>query len=390
MDGKVGRSLVKRLPRPHIPISEPQIGAEEARLVAQAVHGGWVSSRGPFVDRFEGRFARWIGSRHAIATTSGTTALHLALAALGIGPGDEVLVPDYTMVACANAVLYTGARPVFADVDPEHWTLTAESVAEKLHPRTRAILPVHLYGHPAPMDELLAIARERDLAVVEDAAEAHGATYRGTRVGGIGTIGCFSFYSNKLITTGEGGAVVTRSSRLARRARALRDLAFAHAVRDYRHSELGYNYRMTNLQAALGLAQLRQVRRFIHHRREAARLYSDLLSNANGIRLPKEASWARGVYWMYTVRIEGGTRRRARVMRALARRGIETRVGFWPLHRQPFLRRYARVTDRFPVSDRLGREALSLPSGNGISLTTIERVARTLRNVLREGGGTPR
>jgi perosamine synthetase len=375
---------VTRPKSPRVPVSAPRVGEKEVRLVARAIREGWVSSRGPFVDAFERRFSRWIGTSSGISTSSGTTALHLALAALEIGPGDEVILPDFTMVACANAVLYSGARPVFVDVDPQTWTIAPELVARKINARTRAIMPVHLYGHPAEMDSLIRIARTASLPLVEDAAEAHGATYRGKKVGGLGALGCFSFYSNKVITTGEGGMVVTNSRRLADRARSLRDLAYAHELRDYHHQELAFNYRLTNLQAALGLAQLSQAAKFIRHRRECTRIYSDLLSSSEGLQLPMQAPWARSVYWMYTVRVRGGGARRLRLMKALAHRGIETRVGFWPMHRQPFLSRFVSPSDRFPVSDALGRESLSLPSGNGISAAEVERVAMAVRAALRE------
>ena len=245
-------------------------------------------------------------------------------------------------------------------------------------------MPVHIYGHPADMDPIRRIARTHGLSVVEDAAEAHGALYRGRSVGGLGTAGCFSFYSNKIITTGEGGMVVTQSKAVAGRARRLRDLAFAHATRDYRHSELAFNYRMTNVQAAIGLAQLRRIDEFIEHRRACARIYADLLGDIDGVTLPAEAPWARNVYWMYTVLIPGGVTSRARIIRRLASEGIESRVAFWPLHRQAFLRKGKGAKGRFPIADDLSRRGLSLPSGNGITETMVAEAAQTLKRVLRE------
>jgi perosamine synthetase len=357
-----------------VPVSAPDLGRAEARTVSTALREGWVSSRGRFITEFEDGFSHFSGGRFGVATTSGTTALHLALATLGIGPGDEVILPDSTMVACLDAVLYTGARPVLVDVDPTTWTLDPDRVEDAITPRTRAIMPVHLYGHPARMDPLLALARRHDLRVVEDAAEAHGALYRGKPVGALGDVGCFSFYSNKVITTGEGGMLVTRRSRIADRARRLRDLAFATSARDYRHSELAFNYRMTNLQAAIGVAQLRRIEGFIQHHRSCARIYADRLRDVEGVELPSEAPWARSVYWMYTVLVRKGDLARRRLMGRLRRAGVETRVAFWPLHRQRFARPEYRGKRRFPVADRIGDAGLSLPSGNGISERMVEHV----------------
>jgi perosamine synthetase len=366
-----------------VPVSTPRIGAEDIRLVTRSLREGWLSSRGPYVEQFERRFARWVGGRFGISTSSGTTALHLALAALGVGPGDRVILPDFTMVACVDAVLYTGATPVFADVDPDYWTLSAELAAPLVTGVTRAIMPVHLYGHPADMDPLLRLSRERSLDVIEDAAEAHGTLYRGHRVGALGSAGCFSFYSNKLLSTGEGGMLVSRDPRVAARAYSLRDLAFAHRERDYHHSTVGFNYRLTSLQSALGLGQLGRIEEHIRHRRACARVYHDVLEGVRGLTLPPEAPWARSVYWMYTVRVRRGPRVRRAVMRALARRGVESRVGFWPLHRQPFCRKFVPRSARFPVSDALGRETLSLPSGNGTRTEDVEYAAQALRDILR-------
>jgi perosamine synthetase len=378
-----GRAARRTSGRVLVPASAPSIGDRERALVDRALREGWISSRGPYVDAFEGRFARWVGVPHGVATTSGTTALHLALAALGVGPGDEVIVPDFTMVACVDAVLYTGATPVFADVDADSWTIDPAEVERLATPRTRAVMPVHLYGHPADMDPIREVARARRFAIVEDAAEAHGSTYRGRRVGALGTVGCFSFYSNKLLTTGEGGMLVTAQGGLAERARSLRDLAFATRERDYRHSSVGFNYRLTNIQAAIGLGQLARLPESIRHRVRCARIYAEVLAGVPGIALPMVAGWAHSVFWMYTVRVLGGAKARERLVREMRRRGVESRVGFWPLHRQPFCARYGRPGQRWPVSTRLGLETLSLPSGNGISEEQVRIAAAAARDSLR-------
>jgi perosamine synthetase len=366
----------------NVPMSAPSLGGAEVTAVRTAVREGWVSSRGRFLTQFEREFSRYVGARYGVSTTSGTTALHLALATLRIGPGDEVILPDSTMVACLDAVLYTGASPVLVDIDPDTWTIDLEAVAKALTRRTRAVMPVHLYGHPVDMDPLLRLAAEHRISVVEDAAEAHGARYRGRPVGCLGALGCFSFYSNKILTTGEGGMVVTRDRALRDRAVRLRDLAFAGEARDYRHTEVGFNYRMTNVQAALGVAQMRRVERFVRHRRACAQVYREILEGTPGLVLPTERPWAKNVYWMYTVLVEGGERERERLMRRLRRKGVESRVAFWPLHRQPFApSRPARASD-CPNADRLGRCGLSLPSGNGISLAMVRHAARAVREAL--------
>jgi perosamine synthetase len=366
-----------------IPVYLPRFGPEEAELVARAVKGGWITSDGPYVARFERAFSRYVGGRYGIATTNGTAALHVALVTLGVGPGDEVIVPDATMVACMDAVLYTGATPVLVDVDPTTWTLDPALVEAAITPRTRAMMPVHLYGHPAEMDRLLRIARAHRIAIIEDAAEAHGSEFRGRRVGNLGEIGCFSFYANKILTTGEGGMVVTRRAGLAERCQRLRELAYASPVRNYHHTEVGFNYRLTDLQAAVGLAQLARMKEFVRHRRECAALYREMLGGTEGLELPNEAPWARSAYWSYVPLVRGGMTRRRRLQEHLARRGIGSRVAFWPMHRQPFAPPKYRGSHGFPVSDRIGRQGLSLPFGNGITLESVGTVAAAVRDALR-------
>jgi len=366
-----------------IPSYRPLYGRDEALMVARAVEGGWITSDGPFVRAFEQRFSRYVGGRFGIATTNGTAALHVALVALNVGPGDEVILPDATMVACLDAVLYTGARPVLVDVDPATWTIDPTSVEGAITSRTRAIMPVHLYGHPAEMDRLRELGRKHGVAIVEDAAEAHGSEFRGEKVGALGDVGCFSFYANKILSTGEGGMVVTRSAKLAQRANRLRELAYATPTRNYRHTEVGFNYRLTDVQAAIGLAQLKKLRSFVHHRRECAALYSEELNGIEGITPQAEAPWARSAYWAFTVLLSGGPARRARLQRHLMRHGVASRVAFWPLHKQPFAPRKYRGSRRFPTADRIGDEGLSLPFGNGIAASTVQRVASLVRSGMR-------
>ncbi len=270
----------------------------------------WISSQGKYLNEFEEKFAHYCGLNYGISTTSGTTALHLALAALGVGPGDEVLIPTFTMAATAFAVCYCGATPVFIDSESETYNIDLERVSSYLQPRkkeakikVKVILPVHMYGHPVDMDPLLELADRFSIAVIEDAAEAHGAEYKGKKCGSFGAFGCFSFYANKIITTGEGGMVVTNDPRLADKARRLKDLAHSPGKR-FLHTDLGFNYRMTNLQAALGVAQLKKINSHIKKKRWMAGEYEKGLKDISGLRLPIEKSWAKSVYWMYGILVE--------------------------------------------------------------------------------------
>jgi perosamine synthetase len=327
------------------------------------------------VGRFEREFAGFCDARHAVAASNGTTALHLGLRALGIGPGDEVLVPDLTFIATANAVTYCGAVPVLVDVDPATWTIDPEAAARRVTPRTRAVVPVHLYGHPADMDPLLALAARHRLAVLEDAAEAFGARYKGRRVGTLGHAATFSFYGNKVLTTGEGGMLVTNHAELARRAAYLRDHAMDPGRR-YHHTEIGFNYRMTNIQAAIGCAQLEEIDLILDRRKSLAALYDEELAGIPGLRLPPRAPWAEPVCWLYSVLIEPGFgARRDAVAAGLRDHGIDSRPFFVPLHEQP----PHRDGGAFPVAERLSRSGLSLPSATGIAPGDVGRVACVLR-----------
>jgi perosamine synthetase len=361
--------------RARLPVAAPSLGERELLYVAECVLTGWVSSGGPFVTRFEQMFAEFCGTRHAIATSNGTAALHLALLALGVGPGDEVIVPSFTFVATANAVTYTGARPVFVDSDPETWTLDPALAKEAVTAKTRAIVPVHVYGHPADMDPILELAAREGLAVLEDAAEAHGARYKGRPVGGMGDIGIFSFYGNKIVTTGEGGMVVTNDDELADKVRLMRGHGMS-PTRRYWHPVLGYNYRLTNLQAALGVAQMERVDEILASKRRIADTYKVHLDGVAGLRLPAEAAWATSVHWLYSVLIDEDafSMSRDRVMAALSSQA-ETRPLFPPVHRQPI---YTRG-ETLPVAEHLAATGLSLPSAPGLPPEEVRRVASLLK-----------
>jgi len=360
-----------------IPVFAPWLSDNVRRYVLDCVDSGWISSLGQYVARFERDFAAFCEAGHGVATSNGTTALHLCLATLGVGPGDEVLVPDLTFVSTANIVRYTGATPVLVDAEPRTWGMDAGDARRKLTGRTRAIIPVHLYGHPVDLDPLLTLAAEHGLDVVEDAAEAHGARYKGRRVGALGRMGAFSFYGNKIITTGEGGMVVTNDPALAERAAFLRD----HAMdphRRYYHPEIGFNYRMTNIQAAIGCAQLEQADAILGRRKALAAAYEAGLAGIGGLTPPPAEPWAENVYWMYSVLIEPafGADREA-VRAGLRARGVDSRPFFVPLHELPPY----RVDAPFPVSTALGAKGINLPSGTGLQAHEIAAVCDALREL---------
>ncbi len=365
-----------------IPVCEPLIGEKELEYVIDCLKTNWIGSQGKYIAEFEARFASYCGCQYGIATTSGTTALHLALASLDIGPGDEVIIPTFTMIATAFAIAYTGAKPVLVDSESETWNMDVTKIEEKVTDRTKVILPVHIYGHPCNMEPIMEVAKKHDLYVIEDAAEVHGAEYKGRKAGGIGHVGCFSFYANKIITTGEGGMIVTNDETIAERARALKNLAFPKERR-YLHSEVGFNYRMTNIQAAIGLAQLERIDELAEMRRRNAQLYNSYLKDIPGLTLPTEKEWAKNVYWMYSVLIEGefGSSR-DEVMIRLREDGVDTRTFFIPMHQQPVFQSMRLFgSESYPVAEELSRKGLHLPSASGLAEQQIETISQALKKI---------
>lgn len=364
-----------------IPVSEPVIGRHAKTYVLDCLTTGWVSSKGAYVRRFEQAFATFIGTKYAVATSSGTSALHLALAALHVGPGDEVIIPALTMIATALPIVYLGAKPVLVDSVESTGNIDVSKIEHKITRKTRAIIPVHIHGHPADMAAVLKMAKKYHLAVIEDAAEAHGAEIQGKKVGSIGTVGCFSFYGNKIITTGEGGMVTTNSKKLANRIRSLQNLARTPG-KHFLHQEIAYAYRLGNLQAALGLAQTEDAARFVAKKRRIATEYTRVLHHVQGITLPTEMSGYTSVYWQYGI-LFNNTQTRDKVEQKLEARGIETREFFIPLHRQPaFIKLGLFKRELYPVADYLSSRGLCLPSGLTLSDREIAHICSILRSFL--------
>ena len=360
-----------------LPVAEPFLGVGEFRNLIDSYLSGWISSQGGYIRDFERRFADYCGVDHGVAVANGTVAIHLALLALGVGPGDEVIVPDLTFAATINTVVMTGATPVIVDVDPDTWCMGPEAIRRSIRPQTRAIIPVHVFGRPAPMTEIRAIADEHGLYVIEDCAEAHGATYDGRRVGSFSHISTFSFFANKVITTGEGGVCLTGSPALAERMRVLRD----HGMkpdRRYWHEEVGYNYRMTNMQAAIGCAQLDKIAGIIAKRYDVQRLYAEALSGLPGVAMPPTMSErAKPVTWFACATVPANAR--PKLIEACRKAKIDLRPFFNGLSSMPAYARWARPC---PTSARLSQEGVNLPTSHLVDEAVVARVAAAFAEVL--------
>lgn len=367
-----------------IPVNEPLLDGNERKYLMECIDTGWISSEGPFVKEFEERFATRVGRRHGIAVCNGSAALEAAVTALEIGAGDEVIMPSFTIISCAAAVVRAGGVPVLVDSDPTTWNMDVARIEGRITPRTKAIMVVHIYGLPVDMEAVLALATTHGLKVIEDAAEAHGLRFRGHPCGSFGDLSTFSFYPNKHVTTGEGGMIVTDDAVLAERCRSLRNLCF-QAKKRFVHEELGFNFRMTNLQAALGLAQLERLDGFIERKRRMGRRYTELLQDVGGLQLPlPETGYAENIYWVYGVVIGDGVPFDAEIaMQRLGERGIGTRPFFWPMHEQPVFRKNGLfIGESFPVAERLARRGFYLPSGLALTDEQMELVSRSVREIL--------
>jgi perosamine synthetase len=364
-------------------VCEPLLGKKEIQNVIEALKDNQISGTfGKYIDELEKRFSRYCGCKYGVATSSGTTALHLALACIGIKQGDEVIIPTLTNIATAFAVIYCNAKVVVVDSEPLTWNIDVKKIEKRITKRSKAIMPVHLYGHPADLHPILKLAKTYDLVVIEDAAEAHGAEYKGRKVGGIGDIGCFSFYANKIITTGEGGMLVTNNREIYEKAKLLRNLAFSKDVR-FKHDYLGFNYRMTNLQAAIGVAQLERIDKIVEKKRYIAKRYNDGLSNLKGIILPVEMPWAKNVYWMYSILVEREFGlSRDELIKRLKEKGIETRTFFIPMNQQPVFRKMGLFKNKkCPIAEELSQKGLYLPSGIALSDEQIDYVIDSIKEI---------
>jgi perosamine synthetase len=374
-----------------IPVSEPLLDGNEKRYLAECIDSGWISSAGPFVAKFERAFASRLGCAHGVAVSNGTAALETALYALGVGRGDEVVMPSFTIISCALAAIRLGAKPVLVDIEPETWGMDTAQVAGRISSRTKVIMPVHIYGHPVDMDPLLRLRESHGCRILEDAAEVHGAEYfsrylgdRWVKCGAMGDAAATSFYANKIVTTGEGGMVLSDDALVADRARSYRDLCFQPEKRFY-HADLGYNFRLTNLQAAVGLAQVERLDEFIKIKVKLAACYRRLIEAIPGVRFMTVKPWAKPVYWMYAVELDPQSGLDAvTVMERMHARGVGTRPFFMGLHRQPALTDLGLFRDEsYPNTDRAHHSGFYLPSGLTLTEAVVEKIVAALRDSVK-------
>jgi perosamine synthetase len=368
-----------------IPVNEPLLNGQEKKYLNECIDTGWISSEGPFVKKFEAEFAARVGRKHAIAVCNGSMALDAAIAALEITQGDEVILPTFTIISCAAAVVRAGAIPVLVDSDPYTWNMDVSQIEEKITPRTKAIMMVHIYGLPVDVDPILSLADKYGLYIIEDAAEMHGQTYKGRPCGSFGNVSTFSFYPNKHITTGEGGMLVTDDDYLGDRCRSLRNLCFQPQKR-FIHEELGWNLRMSNLQAALGVAQLERLDEFIVRKRRMGQCYTELLSDIAGLLLPiPQTDYADNIYWVYGVVLKDDVPFDAiEIMQRLRNYGIGTRPFFWPMHEQPVFQKMGLFSqESYPVAEKLARRGFYIPSGMALTDAQMEKVADALHKIIK-------
>lgn len=370
--------------REPIPISDIHFSGNEIKYVTDAMASTWISSSGPYINKFESKFANFCGTHHAVSTSNGTTALHLAIESLNIGPGDEVIIPTLTFAATANAVIHANATPVFVDSLENHWNMDPEQIRLAITPKTKAIIPVHLYGHPCDMDKIMNIAQKHRLYVIEDCAEAPGAIVNDKKVGSIGNIGCFSFYGNKIITTGEGGICTTDDLELNERMRILRDHGMDKNKR-YWHNEVGYNYRMTNINAAIGFAQMEQIEDFIQKRSQLKKIYDTNIIFGSKIMPPVQSYFGQEVDWMYCLIISSNfPDMREFIMNELAKSGIDSRPFFFPLHLMPPYQKYLKKGMDFPNAEAFGKYGLNLPLYPTLLEEDIQHITKALNKTLAD------
>lgn len=369
-----------------IPVNEPLLNGNEKKYLCECIDAGWISSEGPFVKEFEEKISLTVGRKYGIAVSNGTAALEVALQALEIGPGDEVIMPTFTIISCAMAVTKLGATPVLVDSKIDTWNMNADDIESKITKKTKAILLVHLYGLPVEVDKVIKIAQRYNLKIVEDAAEMHGQTYNGKPCGSFGDISTFSFYPNKHITTGEGGMVVTDDEYLAERCRLVRNLCFRQDRR-YVHDEISDNYRFTNLQAAVGLAQLERLNEFVEKKREMGRYYTENLSDIKGLKLPiAHTEYADNIYWVYGIVLEKDVQSsNQEIQKLLAQEGIGSRTFFWCMHEQPvYVNRGFFINEQYPTGEYLARKGFYIPSGLALSKEQMKIVVSKVSKIMKK------
>ena len=368
-----------------IPVCRPTLLGNEKEYVVSCIEDNWISSNGQYIGKFEIDFPLWCGSKWGVACSNGTTALHLALRCLDIKEGDEVIVPDFSIISTANAVKYCGATPVFVDSELDTWNMNPEGIEQWITNKTKAIIVVHTYGCPADMDKIMAIAKKYNLKVIEDAAEAHGAEYKGNRVGSLGDIACFSFYANKIITCGEGGMLVTKEKKYYDKAKSLRNLAFQ--MPRFIHHDIGYNYRMTNIQAAIGCAQLENADDYVNMRKINAQRYTKVLETVPGITTPPDCPYGTNVYWMYGILVDEKEYGMSRdeLMKRLEKNNIQTRTFFYPTHAQPIFG--GKFSDEYKNSRFLWENGLYLPSSSDLTEEEIEKISFLIKQLARTTNG---
>lgn len=367
-----------------IPVNEPLLNGNEKKYLLECIETGWISSEGAFVSLFEEKFAAKVGRKYGVAVSNGSAALELAVAVLNIGLGDEVIIPTFTIISCAAAIVRAGAVPIVIDCDPDTWNMDVNQIEAKITSKTKAIMIVHIYGLPVDLESVLAIANKYELKIIEDAAEMHGQTYRGLPCGSFGDVSTFSFYPNKHITTGEGGMLVTDNAELATRCRSLRNLCFQPQQR-FVHEELGWNFRMTNLQAALGLAQLERLDEFVIRKHRMGRKYTELLADIPGLQLPMtKTDYANNIYWVYGLVLKDEVQLSvSEIMMYLKQHNIGSRPFFWPMHEQPVFRKMGLFNNEtYPIAEKISRRGFYIPSGLALTEEQLQRVVIILREAL--------
>lgn len=365
-----------------IPVNEPLISKKEIKYVLDCLKTGWISSAGKYIQDFENKWANYCGMKYGIAVSSGTSALETAVACIGLNPGEEIIMPTFTIISCALAVIRNNGIPVLIDSEPRTWCMDVTKIEKKITSKTKAIMVVHIYGHPVDMDPVVKLAKKYNLIIIEDAAEAHGAEYKGKKCGSLGDISCFSFYANKIITTGEGGMVLTNDEKYAERARSLRNLCFRQDRRFY-HTELGHNFRLTNIQAAIGLAQIERIDDLVERKKWIGHTYNENLKKIPWLILPVEEPWAKNVYWMYGIVLNESCRvDTLELARQMRTQGIETRPFFLGMHEQPiFLEKGLFKGEHYPVAEKIAKQGIYLPSGLTLTEKQINMVCNAIINL---------